>query len=600
MKEAPRSTKLLFLSAASTSTDTPGPAWTDWMPGIDRARSYKKAWLARDVIAGLVLVAFLVPVGMAYAQASGLPPVNGLYATVVPLLAYALFGPSRRLVLGPDSSLAPLIALTILPLADGDPTRAVAFGAALAIGSGLVCILGGTAGLGFLTELLSVPVRVGYLNGIAVVVIINQFPSLLGVDVESPSSLGRLRDVAVAMSDGEISGAATTIGLGSLVILVGIRRLTKVIPAVLVVVLLSMLAVWIFDLEDQLSIVGVLPQGVPSFGVPSVSRADLGALAVGSLTIALLSFADTTLLSRAYADIEGQRVDANRELVALGVANLSTGFFQGFPISASSSRTPVARTAGSKSQLTGVVAAMLIVAFLVWFPSSLRTLPTATLAAVVIVAVLGLIDVPILVHLFGSRRKEFWLSVASFLGVVVLGVLWGVGFAVGLSLVVFIQRAWRPYTTELVRVDGLKGYHDSDRHPDGNEIPGLLLYRFDAPLFFANADVFHEEVLERVRRNGQTIRWVVISAGPITDIDSTADDVLIDLHERLTEMGVTLAFAELRGVVRDSLERSGTAALIGEDRFFPTTGRSVSAYVEETGVGWVDWQDEEEPPTQST
>lgn len=547
-----------------------------------------------DLAAGVVITAFLVPVGMGYSQASGLPPVYGLYATIIPLLVYAVLGPSKILVLGPDSSLAPLIAATIVPLAAGDPDRAVALAGALSIGAGLIAIAAGIGKFGFVTELLSMPVRVGYLNGIAVVVIVGQLPKLFGVSVESDTPVGAFVDLIRAA--GDIDRVPATVGLVSLVGLIVVRLVAPRLPRSLVIVIASIAAVKIFDLQDQLTLVGSLPAGFPIPAVARVGWGDFGALAAGSLTIAVVSFADTSVLSRAYSKRAGQDVDPDAEFIGLGAANVAAGFFQGFPVSASSSRTPVAEAAGAKTQLTGVVAALLIVVLLVAAPGLLASLPIATLAAVVLLAVIDLIDVSTVVSLARWRRNEFILSMIAFVGVIAAGVLWGIGVAVAVSLVAFVSQAWHPHVTTLVRIKGVSGYHDVDRHPEGTQIDGLLLFRFGAPLFFANADGFRSEVIARVEETPD-VRWVIVTAEPITGIDATAEAMINELHADLAERGIELGFAELKGVVRDQIAPGGTVALIGADRFFPTIGEAVSAFVKETGSGFTDWKAQPRDPS---
>lgn len=573
----------------------------DVTAGVRRCRVVTVLSAARrdvphDLAAGIVLTAFLVPVGMAYAQASGVPPVYGLYATIVPLLVYAVVGPSRVLVLGPDSSLAPLIAATVLPLAVGDPARAVALAGAMAVGSGVLCLLAGLARFGFVTELLSMPVRYGYLNGIVVVVAVSQLPVVLGLDVDARSTVGRFTETMQDLTN--LNRTSLAIGVVSFVTILLLRRFVPRIPGVLVAVAGSAAVVAMLDLEDRVTVVGRLPRGLPTPAIPELGWSDLGPVAVGALTVALVTMTDTSLLSRALAARLGERTHPDRELVALGAANIATGFTQGFSVSASSSRTPVALAAGARTQLTGVTAAVAIAVLLVTWPGALQHLPTATLAAVVIAAVSELFEVRGVVGLARTRPAEFWFSVVAFAGVVVLGVLWGVGLAVAISLLALVQRAWRPHTAVLARVDGMKGYHDVERHPEGRQVPGLLLYRFDAPLFFANAERFHDEVVGLVterRATGEPIRWVVVTAEPMTDVDATADQVMRDLHRTLDEMGVTLAFAEMKGVVRDRLDRAGTLHVIGEHRFYPTIGSAVRAFVDETDSSWVDWEDEADP-----
>lgn len=557
--------------------------------GLQNLRGLTRPDLTGDLVAGIVLTAFLIPVGMGYSQAAGLPPVHGLYATVLPLLAYAVFGPSRILVLGPDSSLAPLIAVSILPLADGDTGRAIALAGALAIGVGIIALAAGFAHFGFVTELLSMPVRVGYLNGIAVVVILSQLPKMLGVTADSDAPLGQLIDLIRAI--GEMHGETAAFGVGALIGLIILRRVFPALPRSLVVVVVSIIAVELFGASDRLDLVGALSSGFPVPSVPLLQWSDLDSLVVGSLTIALVTFADTSVLSKAYSERQGQTVDPDSELIGVGAANIAAGFFQGFPISASSSRTPVAEAAGAKSQLTGVVSAVLIVLLLVAAPGLLGSLPLSTLAAIVIVAVFDLIDIVAVSRLARWRRREFVLSMIAFVGVVAAGVVWGIGLAVAVSLLAFVNNAWRPHVTSLVRIDGVSGYHDINRHPEGGEIDGLLLFRFDAPLFFANADGFRTEVLERVDHTTGTVHWVVVTAEPITDIDATAEAVLVRLHADLKERGITLAFAELKGVVKDQITQSGTVELIGAHRLFPTIGEAVAGYVAESGVPWTDWKE---------
>lgn len=564
------------------------------LPGLHNLRPNSRADLRGDLVAGVVITAFLIPVGMGYSQAAGLPPVYGLYATIIPLLVYAAFGPSKILVLGPDSSLAPLIAATIVPLAAGNPDRAVALAGALSIGAGLIALAAGIGKFGFVTELLSMPVRVGYLNGIAVVVIAGQLPKLLGVSVEHRTPVSEFVDLIRAA--GDIGHVPATVGLVSLAAMIVMRLVARRLPRSLLVVIGSIIAVKIFNLEDKLVLVGSLPAGFPFPALPRIGWADFGKLAAGSLTIAAVSFADTSMLSRAYSKRLGQGVDPNAEFVGLGAANLAAGFFQGFPVSASQSRTPVAEAAGAKTQLTGVVAAILIVVLLVAAPGLLASLPIAALAAIVMLAVVDLIDAPMLISLARWRRSEFSLSMIAFVGVVIAGVMWGIGIAIAVSLLAFVSQAWRPHVTTLVRIKGVSGYHDIDHHPEGTQIDGLLLFSFGAPLFFANADGFRSEIIERVEETPD-VRWVIVTAEPITGIDATAEAMINELHADLAERGIELGFAGLKSVVRDRIAPGGTVALIGADRFFPTIGEAIRAFVEETGSDFIDWKTQPPDPS---
>ncbi len=548
-------------------------------------------------MAGLVLTAILVPVGMGYAEAAGLPAIYGLYATIVPLIAYAIFGPSRILVLGPDSSLAAIIAATIVPLAAGDPDRLVALAGMLALLTGGLCILAGLARFGFITDLLSKPVRLGYLNGIALTVIIGQLPKLLGFSSSGDNLIQEAISLVQGVAQGLTNWTAFAIGASCLAIVLIFKRRWPKIPGVLIAVVGATIVVGVFDLAAAagVSVVGPLPQGLPSFQIPAVSAGDLAALAAGAVAITLVSFADTSVLSRTFALRGGYEVDQNQEMIALGAANVAAGLFQGFSISSSSSRTPVAEQAGAKTQLTGVVGALCIALLLVFAPALLQNLPNAALGAVVIAACLSLVDIQGFVRLYHLRRGEFVLAIVCFLGVALLGVIQGIFIAVGLALLGFIWRAWRPYDAVLGRVEGLKGYHDVTRYPEAQRIPGLVLFRWDAPLFFANAEVFREHILQAVADAPTPTQWVIVAAEPVTDIDITAAETLSALDDDLEKAGIQLCFAEMKDPVKDRLKRYGLFNKIGADLFFPTLGRAVDLYLETHPVDWSDWE-ESAPP----
>jgi high affinity sulfate transporter 1 len=563
------------------------------IPGLRVARAYERSWLPADLVAGLVLTAILIPVGMGYAQAAGLPAIAGLYATIVPLLLYAVFGPSRILVLGPDSSLAAVIAATVAPLALGDEARALDLAAALALVSGAFCIAFGVLRLGLLTELLSKPIRIGYLNGIALTVFISQLPKLFGfsVDADDVPMIGFAFVEGVA--DGETVPAALAVGVASIAIILGCRRWLPAIPGVLIAAVGGTAVVGLLGLAESagVPVVGPLPQGLPTFGIPAVSLGDLTAMAAGGLAIAVVSMADTSVLSRSLAARAGERVDQNQEMLALGFANAGTGLFHGFSVSASASRTPVASQAGAKTQLAGIVGAVTTAVLLVLAPGVTTNLPQAVLAGIVMTACLSLVDVEGLVRLWRLRPSEFVLSIVCFAGVVVLGVIEGIFIAVGLALAAFFWRAWRPYSAILGRVDGLKGYHDISRYPDARRIDGLVLFRWDAPLFFANAEQFRERVEEAVAAAATPTRWVVVAAEPVTEVDMTAADALAELIASLERDDIRLCFAELKDPTKDLLKRYGLVETLGPDAFFPTVGSAVDAYLEATGVAWEDWEE---------
>jgi high affinity sulfate transporter 1 len=567
--------------------------WMKWLPGLVTLRQYRANWLAHDIVAGLVLTTMLVPVGIAYAVASGVPGIYGLYATIVPLIAYALFGPSRILVLGPDSSLAALIFGVVFPLSAGDPHRAVALASMMAIVSGLVCILAGVARLGFVTELLSKPIRYGYMNGIALTVLVSQLPKVFGLSVDDSGPLRTLWAIGAAILGGKSNWAAFALGAGTLAMILLFKRNTR-FPGVLVAVVGATIIVGAFDLAERagLSVLGPLPRGLPAFAIPWIGYSDLLSVLIGGGAVALVSFADTSVLSRTYAARTGAKVDPSQEMVGLGAANLAAGFFQGFPISSSSSRTPVAEAAGAKTQLTGVVGAAAVALLLLAAPNLLEHLPAAALAAVVIASAIGLVEVTDLMRIFRIQRWEFWLSIFCFVGVAVLGVIPGIGLAIVAAIIEFLWDGWRPHSAVLGRADGVKGYHDVTRYPEARQIPGLVLFRWDAPLFFANAEAFKERVLDAVAKSPTPVRWLVVAAEPVTSVDVTAADMLAELDQTLHADGIELCFAELKDPVKDKLKRFGLFAQIGEAFFFPTIGAAASSYLaSHDDVDWVDWED---------
>jgi high affinity sulfate transporter 1 len=569
-----------------------------WIPALTALRTYQRTWLPRDIVAGLVLTAILVPVGMGYAEASGLPAITGLYATIACLIAYAIFGPSRILVLGPDSSLAAIIAATIVPLAAGNADRLVALAGMLALMTGALCIIAGLARFGFVTDLLSKPIRLGYLNGIALTVIMGQVPKLLGFSSSGEGLIPETISLVRGVLQGMTNWVAFAIGASCLALILILKRRWPKIPGVLIAVVGATIVVGVFDLAARagVSVVGPLPQGLPSFQIPMVPLADLRSLAAGAIAITLVSFADTSVLSRIFALRGGYEVDQNQEIIALGAANVAAGFFQGFSISSSSSRTPVAESAGAKTQLTGVVGAVCIALLLVFAPTLLQNLPNAALGAVVISACLSFVDVKGVVQLYHLRRGEFVLSLACFLGVVALGVIQGIFIAVALAFLAFIWRAWRPHDAVLGRAEGVKGYHDITRYPDAKRVPGLVLFRWDAPLFFANAEIFREHVRQAVADAPTPTKWVVVAAEPVTDVDTTAADALSALDDDLGNAGIQLCFAEMKDPVRDRLKQYGLLDRFGPEHFFPTIGRAVDAYLEAHPVEWTDWEDEARTP----
>ena len=556
-----------------------------WLPGLQTLRSYDAGWLPADLVAGLVLTTMLVPVGIAYAVASGVPGIYGLYATIVPLLAYALFGPSRILVLGPDSSLAAVIIAVVLPLSHGDPARAVTVASLMAVVSGLVCILIGVLRLGFVTELLSKPIRYGYMNGIALTVLISQLPKLFGFSIDGTGPLRDLVRITEAVLDGKANWIAFAVGAGTLVAILLLKPFKR-IPGLLIAVVGATIVVGALGLEQTagVKVLGSLPQGLPSFVLPWIGFADLAQVVIGGSAVAMVAFADTSVLSRTYAARTRTPVDPNQEMIGLGAANLAAGLFQGFPISSSSSRTPVAEAAGARTQLTGVFGAVFVALLLILAPNLLRNLPSSALAAVVIAAAIGLFEFADLRRILRVQPWEFWLSIVCFVGVAVFGVIPGIGLAVLLAVIEFLWDGWRPHHAVLGRVDGIRGYHDVKRYPEARLVPGLVLFRWDAPLFFANAELFHQSVLNAVAQSPTKVHRVVVTAEPVTSIDVTSADMLDELEQSLREAGIELRFAEMKDPVKDKLKRFELYQRFGT--FYPTVGAAVDGHLEDYSLDW--------------
>lgn len=564
-----------------------------WLPGLQTLLNYRKEWLLHDVVAGLALSAILVPVGMGYAQASGVDAIYGLYATIVPLLVYALFGPSRILVLGPDSTLAAVIAAVVLPMAAGSPERAAQLAALLALLAGAFSLLIGLARLGMLADLLSKPIRIGFLNAVALTVLVGQTPKVLGISVSADDLPQKVIGIVSSLLAGQVNTVALALGGSGLACILVFKKLRPKWPALLAVVVLSTLISWGLDLEHTagLRVLGSLPQGLPRADLQGVNLQDAIALLPAALMVALLVFTDTSVLSRSLALRGGYQINANQEMMALGMANLGAGVFQGFPVSASSSRTPVAEAAGAKTQLTGIVGALAIAALLVWAPDLLSELPSAVLGAVVIAACLSFADFPAMLQLYRLRKVEFALSAVSFLGVAFVGVIQGIVISIALALLVLVWNAWHPHYTTLVRVDGAKGYHDTKRHPEGRQIPGLVLFRWDEQLFFANAEVFREQAVQALLRAPPPVRRLIVVSDAITDVDITAADAIVNLHNELQKLGIELRFAGMKGPVKDQLRHYGTLDTIGHDIFSATAGFAVNQYRQTYQVEWKDWDE---------
>ncbi len=553
-----------------------------WVPGIEAMRTYQRAWLSRDLIAGIVLVTLLVPQGMAYAELAGLPAITGLYTTVVCLVAFSLVGSSPVLILGPDSALGPMIAATILPLAGGNDEQKIALAGMLALLVGAITVAAANVRLGFVADLLSSPVRTGYLAGLAITILIGQLPKLFGFSTDASGLVNEV--IAFVQGLDETNVWALAIGAISLAIILVLRVVSPRTPGILIAVVVSLVASAGLDLAARgVDVIGALPQGFPLPSIPSVPLADIPVLFVAAVGITLVAVGDTISTSSAFATRGGYEVDTNQELGGIGTANLATGLFTGFPVTTSSSRTAVAFQSGAKSQLTGLIAAGLVLLMLVFLPGLVQAMPQPVLAAIVIAASVTLFDGAELARLYRARTAEFGLAMACLLGVAFVGVLQGIVIAVVLSVLYIFKRVWAPYSAILGRAPGLPGWHDVDRYPDTRQVPGMVIIRWSAPLFFANANQFRDRVRAAVREASTPPRWVLIAAEPISDIDITASEMLLDLDEELTASGIFLAFAEVQSAVRDWIERYEILDLSRGSRSFASVKEAVEAFGRATG-----------------
>ena len=546
-----------------------------WIPGVRAAGTYHRAWLRPDIVAGLVVAAILVPQGMAYAELAGLPAVTGLYTTIACLVGYAIFGPSRVLVLGPDSSVSPLILAAITPLfVTGDTGAAIALAGMLAIMVGLIEIGLGIGKLGFVADLLSSEVQVGYMLGLSITIIVGQLPKLFGYSTDADNFMDEVR----AFIDGvdQTVGAALVVGLLVLVVLLVLPRVAPRLPAVLVAVVGATAASAAFDLAGRgVATVGTLPSGMPRPSWPWTNFGDAGTLLLAALGITLVSLTDTIATSSSFAARRGDEVRPDQEMIGLGAASVVAGLFQGFAVSTSGSRTAVAEQAGAKTQLTGLVGAGVVALLLVFFTSLLADLPQSALAAVVIAAALSLINVTAIVRFFRVRTSAFVLALVTAASVILLGVLQGIVVAIALAIGLFFRRNWWPHGAVLGQVDGMDGWHSVDVFPDAREPDGVVVYRWEAPLFFANANAFRRQVDSLVRERRPS--WVVLQCAAITDIDVTAAAMLEQLDNELNAAGIHIAYAGMRTRLQELALRYGLFETLDRDHFYPTVQAAIEA-----------------------
>jgi len=545
-------------------------------PGLDRMLRYERSWLRGDVLAGVTVAAYLVPQVMAYAEVAGLPPVVGLWAVVGAMTVYAVLGSSRQLSVGPESTTALMTAVAVGPLAAGDPSRYATLAAALALVVAALCVLGWVARLGFLGELLSKPVLVGYLAGVAVIMIVSQLDTVTGVEVDGATPVQEvvsfLGGLANAQLPTVVLAGAVLVGL-----LVGSRLLPRA-PVPLIAILVAAGAVAVLDLD--VAVVGAVPAGLPMPTLPDVGVSDLTALLLPAVGVAVVAYTDNTLTARAFATRGDYRIDPNQELLALGGANLAAGLSQGFPVSSSGSRTVIGDSLGSRSQLYSLVAVACVLLVLLALNDLLAAFPSAALGALVVWAALRLVDLAELRRIARFRRSELVLALSTTAAVLVVDILYGVLVAVGLSVLDLLRRVARPHDGILGYAPGVAGMHDIDDYPDARQVPGLVVYRYDSPLFFANAEDFKRRALEAVDDGAeQPVEWFLLNAEANVQVDLTSVDALDELRQELENRGIVLALARVKSELYDELTRAELVERVGEHRIFATLPTAVAAFV---------------------
>lgn len=550
-----------------------------WAPGLAELRRYERGWLRGDVLAGVAVAAYLIPQVMAYAEVAGLPPVTGLWAISGSLIVYAILGSSRQLSVGPESTTALMTATAIAPFAAGDPGKYAGLAAALAIVVGALCIVSRLGKLGFLSDLLSKPVLVGYMAGVAVIMIVSQIGKVTRLDSTADSFLGDVAFYATHLGGTHVPTLLLAAGMLTVLLVVG--RMFPRAPIPLIAMLLAIGVVLVFGLRQLgIEVVGTIPAGFPVPAVPDVGARDWSLLLLPAVGLAIVAYNDNILTARAFASRNRYAVDGNQELLALGAANVAAGVMQGFPVSSSGSRTAIGDSVKSRTQLYSLVALAVVVVTVLFLRPVLASFPTAALGAIVIYAAIRLIDLAELKRLLRFRRSEFVIAIATTVSVLVFDILYGILVAVGLSILNLLRRVARPHDAILGYVPGLAGMHDVDDYPSTKLVPGLVVYRYDSPLFFANAENFKKRALEAVDAAEQPVEWFVLNAEANVEVDITAVDALDELHEELERRGIEFAMARVKQDLRTELEAAGIVERVGEHRIFPTLPTAVQAYVE--------------------
>ena len=550
---------------------------TRFAPGLAQARTYERAWLRGDTIGGITVAAYLVPQVMAYAGLAGLPPVTGLWAIIPALALYAVFGSSPQLSVGPESTTALMAATVVAPLAAGNPGRYAELAAALALIVGVLSLAAWAMRLGFVADLLSQPTLVGYMTGVALIMMVGQLQKASGVPVHGDTFFAEVRSFVTGVDD--LHPATLGLAAITLAFLLVLHWKLPRVPGPLLAVLLATLAVSLFDLDAHgIAVVGPVPSGLPTPSIPSAG--DLRDILLPAVGVLLVGYTDVVLTARAFAARSGATIDANQELLAVGTTNIGAGLFRGFPVSSSASRTAIGDASGARTQMHSLVALVSVVTVLLFLGPLLARFPTASLGAIVIYAAVRLIDVRGFRRLAAFRRSELLLAAAACVGVLLFDILYGILLAIGLSVVDLLARVARPHDAILGRIPGLAGMHDIDDYPDAELVRGLVVYRYDSPLFFANAQDFKHRALASIDASPTAVDWFVLNAEANVDVDITAIDALEELRLTLAGRGIVFALARVKQDLMQQLHAAGFADQIGRDRIFPPLPTALAGYEE--------------------
>jgi high affinity sulfate transporter 1 len=557
----------------------------DWMPGLVSLLHYQRGWLSSDLAAGLSVAAIALPVGIAYSSLAGVPPVVGIYSAIFPLLAYALFGSSKQLMTGPDAATCIMVAASLAPMAGGDPQQYMAMLVILTLMSGVLYVIAGMGRLGFIANFLSQPVLTGYLNGIALIIIVGQMPKLFGYASHAGEVLPQLREFIFSI--GQLHLPTTLLGLGLLVLLVLIRRFVPALPSALVVVVVGIVLIVGLKLEQSgIVLLGHVPAGLPTLHFAIFDHETYRKLFHSAAGLVLISFTSGVLTAKSFARRNHYSLDPNQELIAFGACNIVAGLAQGFPVTGADSRTAVNNAMGGKTQLVGVVAALSMLVILFFLTGPLAYVPITGLAAVIIISAIGLFDIGSLRELRQISTRELMFSLTTTAGVLLLGVLPGVFFAITLSLIWLLSVGARPRDEVLGRQKGVKGFHNILDYPEARTVPGLLLYRFDADLLFYNIDYFIERIRHAIATATEPVQWVVIDASPINVMDVTALQKVTELREELASKGIVLAHAHAKSNLARFFNGHRSEQQQGDRKFngFPTLKSAIAAFHQQVGT----------------